>query len=119
MFLGVLADDSVGREHGSQPRHALAHADDPTERNASVVARVEFRNDFSFEQAIKSFSFRRVPTGIIAMLAPIADGPADFRRIPFRPPAVQFGKVEAAIDEHFHAAGAAGFPGAARRIDPY
>src|SRR5260370_32584790 len=108
MFLGGLGDDTVGGEDGSQARHALAHAADPTERNASVVARVEFRNDFSLEQCIKSFGFRRVPTGIIAMLAPIADGPADFLRIRCRPPAVQLATVEAAIDDPFPPPRAAG-----------
>ena len=52
------------------------------------------------------------------MFAPVTDGPADLRRVCFRPPAIQLRKIQSAIDQHLHAAGAARFPGASRRVHP-
>src|ERR1700722_1172804 len=52
------------------------------------------------------------------MLAAVTDGPADLRRICFGPPAIQLGKIQPAINEHFHAAGSTRFPGASRGVHP-
>ena len=52
------------------------------------------------------------------MFLTIPQRPTYFRRIGFRPPAVQFRQVDAAVDEHLHAAGAACLPRASRRVEP-
>ena len=52
------------------------------------------------------------------MFLTIPQRPPHFRRVCFRPPAVQFRKIDAAIDEHFHAARPARLPGPARRVEP-
>ena len=52
------------------------------------------------------------------MLLAVPQRPPHFGRVGFRPPAVQFRKIDAAIDEHFHAAGSACLPGPPRRVQP-
>lgn len=52
------------------------------------------------------------------MLGSVSERPPHLGSIGFGPPAVEFGEIQSAIDENFHAAGAAGFPGTARSIDP-
>ena len=52
------------------------------------------------------------------MLLAVAQRPADLGRVGLGPPAVQLREVEAAVDQHLHAARAAGLPGPPRRVDP-
>src|SRR5260370_34644357 len=52
------------------------------------------------------------------MFAPVTDRPADLRRVGFRPPAIQLGKIQSAINQHFHATCATRFPGTSRRVHP-
>ena len=52
------------------------------------------------------------------MLLAVPQRPADFRRVRFRPPAIQFREIDAAIDEHLHTARPACFPRSPWRIDP-
>src|SRR5579862_10021622 len=90
VFFGVLTDDAVGRKCRSQARHAFAHTGNPAAWNSMLIPRIEFRGNFSFEQGIKTFSFRCIPRRIIAMFAPIPDSPTYFGRIRLRPPAIEF-----------------------------
>ena len=52
------------------------------------------------------------------MLLAVAYRPSQIRKIGFRPPAIQFRKIDASIDQHFHAAGSASLPWPPRRVDP-
>ena len=52
------------------------------------------------------------------MLLAIPDCPPHFRRVRFRPPAIQFREIDASIDEHLHAARSARLPGPPWRVDP-
>ena len=52
------------------------------------------------------------------MFVAIAQRPSQFRRIGLGPPSVQFGEIQTTVDQYFHAAGPAGFPGSARGVDP-
>ena len=52
------------------------------------------------------------------MFLTVPQCPSHFRRVGFRPPAVQFREIDAAIDEHFHAARSARLPGSPWRVDP-
>src|SRR6185437_13217397 len=47
-----------------------------------------------------------------------SDRPAGARRVGFVPPTVQYAAIDAAVEDHFHAAGAASFEEAARRVHP-
>ena len=52
------------------------------------------------------------------MFLAIPQCPPHFRRVGFRPPAVQLREIDAAIDEHLHAARSARLPGSPWRVDP-
>ena len=52
------------------------------------------------------------------MFLAVTQSPPHFRRVGFRPPAVQLREIEAAVDEHLHAAGATRFPGPPWRVEP-
>ena len=52
------------------------------------------------------------------MLLAVPQCPPDFRRVGFRPPAIQLREIDAAIDQHLHAARSASLPGPPWRIDP-
>ena len=53
------------------------------------------------------------------MFLAVSQCPPHFRRVGFRPPAIQLREIDAPIDEHFHAARSASLPGPAWRIDPH
>ena len=55
---------------------------------------------------------------LLAVLLAIVRCPVDVRRIGFRPQPVQFRQIDAAIDQHFHTAGATGLPGRSRCVEP-
>ena len=61
----------------------------------------------------------RLPDRIATVFLPIPQRPPHFRRVGFRPPAIQLRKINAAIDEHFHPARSTDLPGPAWRVDPY
>src|ERR1035437_6893362 len=50
------------------------------------------------QQVVQSFCLRGIPCRIFSMFPAVADGPADFWGVRFRPPAVQLGKIQAAVD---------------------
>src|ERR1035441_9149586 len=50
------------------------------------------------QQVVQSFCLRGIPCRILSMFPAVADGPADFWGVRFRPPAVQLGKIQAAVD---------------------
>ena len=52
------------------------------------------------------------------MFLAVPNGPANFRRVGFRPPAIQLGKIQAAVDEDLHSARPACFPRPPGRVDP-
>ena len=52
------------------------------------------------------------------MFLAVAQRPANFRRIGFRPPAIQFREIDASIDEHLHTARSACLPGSPWCVDP-
>ena len=52
------------------------------------------------------------------MFLPVAQRPANFRRIGLSPPSVQLGTIQSPVHQHLHAAGAARFPGPPRRVEP-
>ena len=52
------------------------------------------------------------------MLLSISQCPAYLRGISFRPPAVQYRKIDSAVGQHFHTARAAGLPWSSWRVDP-
>ncbi len=70
------------------------------------------------EQVVERVRFERVPGWIVTVLEAVAQRPPNFRRACLRPPAIELGKVDAAVYEHLHAARAAGFPRAPRCVDP-
>ena len=53
---------------------------------------------------------RHIPDGSSPCSCPSPTGPPHLRGISLPPPAVQFPEIDAAIDKHLHAAGAAGLP---------
>ena len=117
-LLGVFAHRAVGGEVRCQPRHAFPHPLDPCGRNAIRVAGIELRDHLAFKPVIQRCGFDRVPGRIIAMFLTISQRPPHFRRVGFRPPAVQFRKIDTAIDEHLHATRSAGLPRPAWSIQP-
>src|SRR5580658_1510781 len=52
------------------------------------------------------------------MFAPISDRPAYLRGVRLRPPAIEFRKIQPAVHQHLHAAGAARFPRPPRSVHP-
>src|SRR5512133_626600 len=52
------------------------------------------------------------------MFLAVSQCPSHFRCIGFSPPAIELREINAAINEHFHAARATGFPGSPGCIDP-
>ena len=83
-----------------------------------LVAGIKLRDHLAFEQLVERLGFGRVPGRIVAMLLAIPQRPAHFRGVGFGPPAVQFREIDAAIDEHLHAAGSTRLPGPPWRVDP-
>src|SRR6516162_728655 len=79
VLIGVLAYGAIRRKRRRQARHAFTHAGHPAARNSILVAVVKRGNNVCFEQSIESFGFCSVPGRIVTMLAPVADGPTDFR----------------------------------------
>ena len=52
------------------------------------------------------------------MLPSVPQTPSHFRAVGFGPPAIKFGNIYTAVNQHLHAAGAAGFPRASGGVDP-
>src|SRR6202034_616521 len=111
VFFSILADRAIGGKGRSQAGHTFAHASDPTGRNPMLVADIELRDYFSFEQCIETFCFSCIPGWVISVLATISDRPAYFRGIGLRPPAIEFRYTQPAVHPHLHPACAACFPG--------
>src|SRR6266508_3541041 len=116
--LGILAYHAVGREASSQAGHAFTHFRNPGRGKTARVARVKCRHDLAFQQPIERIRFRAVPGGVVSVLLPVPERPADFRRVRLRPPPIKLGQVETAVDEDLHAARPAGLPWPSRRVDP-
>ena len=119
VLFGVIAHGAAGGEFGRKAGHAFPHAGQPRGRQTGGVARVEFGDHLLFEAQVECLGLGAVPRGIVAALLPVAERPADVGEVGLGPPAVQLGQIETAVDEHLHAAGAAGFPRALRSVDPH
>ena len=52
------------------------------------------------------------------MFLAVTNCPPYFRRVGFRPPAIQLRKIDATVDEHLHAACSTRLPRPPRRVDP-
>ena len=91
MLLGVFAHRAVGGEARCQPRHAFPHPLDPCGGNAALVSGIKLRDHLPLEQVVERVGFDSVPSGIIAMFLAISQRPPHFRRVGFRPPAIQLG----------------------------
>src|SRR5260370_36406 len=115
MTFGVPADRAVGETPGGPPGHAAAQPRHPDCGDALVIARIELWNYLALQHRVEPLGLGCVPGRIVAVFVAVADGPAHLWSIRFRPPAVQLREIQAPIDQHLHTAGAAGFPGPARR----
>ena len=119
VLLGVLGDGATGAVLRGQLGHAGAHARQPHDRQAVVVARVELGNHLALQQRVERIGVGGVASGGVAMLAAVADRPAHVGLVRFVPPAVQLRQVEATVDQNLHAARATRLPRAQRRVDPH
>src|SRR5258708_11959894 len=113
----IFANHVGAAELRRQQRHAAPDPAHPRARQAGRVAVVELRNDLLFERIVQACEVARVDLSGFSALA-VADRPADVFLVGLVPPAVEDRAVEAAVDQHLHAARSAGFPRATRRIDP-
>ena len=52
------------------------------------------------------------------MFLAISQCPTNFWRVSLHPPAIKLRQINSAVYQNLHAAGAARFPGAPRRVDP-
>jgi hypothetical protein len=82
------------------------------------VSGIKLRDHLPLEQVVERSASTASQAGSSPCSWPSPKCPPHFRRVGFRPPAVQFREIDASIDEHFHAARAASLPGPARRVDP-
>ena len=81
--------------------------------NSLRVTCVEGGYYFFFEQAVQALGVGYIVAGGI-----VADRPSASRLVRLRPPTVQFGQVQSAIDQYLHTTGAAGFPWSPRCFNP-
>ena len=83
-----------------------------------LVAGIKLGDHLPFQQVVERLGFSSVPGRIVVMFLAITQRPPHFRRVGFRPPAVQFRQIDAAIDEHLHPACPTRLPGPPWRVDP-
>lgn len=120
-FFEVLAHHAGAAVLRAQRSDAVFHARDPAVGQSVVGAFEVERRHFVFQQRVEAFG-----VGVVALLGGRVvdgcdarpDGPAVEPVVAFAPPAVGHAQIERAVGGRFLAAGAAGFVGAARRVQP-
>ena len=119
VLLRVLAHGPVRGEPRRQARHARAHLRDPGRRECPARrARRTRAPPRARAASYRASASAASHAGSVAVLAPVPQRPADLGRVRFRPPPVELREVQAAVDQHLHAARAARLPGPPRRVDP-
>src|ERR1035437_9489956 len=115
---GVVHDHAVGGEAPAEGADGALHALDPATREAVLVALVEERDEFVVEDAVEVLAVAGVVDVVVGVDAALADGEAVEAVVGLGPPAVEYGEVEAAVEDDFLAAGAGGLEGTARIVEP-
>src|SRR5882757_820217 len=98
VLLGVVLNGPAGRKFRGQARHAFPHPAQPPGGHAVVPAIIELRDHFLLQQRVHGFGLDAVPCRIIPVLESVADRPADLGRIGLRPPAIELGEIQTAVD---------------------
>src|ERR1035438_7637010 len=118
-FQGVIHDHAVCIEPPSEGANGPFHTADPAAWQAILIALIVEGNDFIAERVVQVFAIAVVMDVDVGMGSARANGEAVVAIIGFGPPAIENGKVEAAIEDDFLSAGAGGFHGAAGVIEPH
>src|SRR6266851_4483802 len=119
VLLRILAHHAHGGELGRKGDHRAADALNPLARDALRVALEKEGDDLLGQDFVEVgtigavLDFDGIGVGIFA------DGEAVGAIVTFAPPAVEDAEIEAAVAAGFHAAGARGFEGAARGVQPH
>src|SRR5690606_33999647 len=92
----VLGEHAVAAEARREARQAGTDAGHPRPGNAVGIPVVELRDYLPFEEPEQLLGLGGVPARL-AVLAAVADRPAEFGRVGFRPPPVEFREVEPAV----------------------
>ena len=116
----VIAQHAVRAVLGDEGLHGLADAQQPVVGPVVRIALEVQRDHLVFQQGIQGG--RIVIVALFGAQAAFghqgADGPAVGAVVAFAPPAVGHAEIEAAVDRHFLAAGAASLVGAAGIVEP-
>src|SRR5437763_12754544 len=94
------------------------HHSDPLTRKSIVVALVEKLHDCRFERAIKRLSVERVHLGDRNVVAAVTNRKAVHSIVTLEPPAIEYRKIEPAIDRDFLATRARSFEWTTRHVQP-
>ena len=103
---GVIHDHAIGVETPAQGADGAFHALDPAPGQAVAITVVVQGDDFVLEGPEQILSVAGIVNAHVGVSSPAADGEAIDAVKSFRPPAVQNGKVQAAVQDDFLSAGA-------------
>ena len=116
--LHVVGDHAVRAETPSERRDRVLHAANPTNREAVFVAVVEHRNDFVFERFEEVGVVAFVHNAQVGVDRAVADGETVRTVVGFRPPTVENGEVERAVEDDLLAARPGRFERTTRVVEP-
>ncbi len=117
-MLGILLDHAIGRKDRAEALQGCFHKGYPAAGDVVRPALIVKRHDFLFEQIVEGPALNLVLVLDIFVDFAFPDGPAVVALVSFAPPPVENTHVEAAVESHLHAAGAAGLHGAERGVEP-
>src|SRR5688572_7365562 len=107
-LLRVVHHHAVGVESPAEGADGTFHAADPAAWQPVFVAFVIERDDLFFQNAVKIVAIAHVMNFRVRMRSADTDGESVQSVVSLRPPSVQNGQVQAAIQDDFLATGARG-----------
>src|SRR5688572_1913675 len=117
-LLSVFLHHARGAEARRECDHGAANHFDPFPGNAVRIAVVELRNDLLGERFVEVGAVPTVLFLDIRWVRIVTDRETVGAVVPFAPPTVENAEIQTAVTGSFLTAGAGGFEGAARIVEP-
>src|ERR1700677_4717974 len=116
---GIVHNHAVGVEPPAESANGALHALNPAARQTIHIALVVEGNHFLSQDPVEILAVPCVVNVHVGVGTTHPDGKSVQAVISFRPPAIQHGEIEPAVQNHFLSAGARSFERTTRIVQPY